>query len=150
MYSKFALVSSLKNSLSWIFFVVIYPYIVMSTVYSGGDGITGLLFSYITILPTLYAIKIVRKLKSKSVNANEFITEIIKDRFDYSQYAMAVKGLKVLRIVLLVAISLLFVKILFTLFSLSSIISSSLNSFLIALLQLYYMVIIIIRIKYEA
>ena len=150
MYSKFALISSLKNSLSWIFFVVLYPYMVMSLIYSGGDSITGLLFSYITILPTLYAVKIVRKLKAKSVNLNEYITEIIKDRVDYANYSLAVKGLKIFRVVALVAISLFFARLLFDLFSISTIISSSLNSFLIALLQLYYMVIVIIRVKYEA
>lgn len=150
MYSKFALVSTMSNSLKWIFFFVIYPYIVMSLVYGGGASVTGLLFSYIAIVPTLLAIKVVRSLKKRSIGLNEYLLDIAKEHLDYNNHAKVIMVLKALRIIMLVGISLLFVKWLFALFSLSTIISSSLTSFLIALLQIYYMAIIIIRIKYEA
>ena len=150
MYSRFALISTIKNSLKWIFFFVIYPYIVMSFVYGGGASLTGLLFSYITIVPTLLAIKVVRSLKKRSIGLNEYLSDMAKEQLDYTNHAIAVVVLKVLRIVALVGISLLFTKWLFAIFSLSTVVSSSLTSFLIALLQIYYMAIIIIRIKYEA
>ena len=149
MYSRFALVDVVKNYLKLIFFFVLYPYMVMSLVYGGGVSFTGLLFSYITIVPTLLAIKAVRSLKRRSVGLNEYLSDIAKEYFDYSNHAKAVVALKVLRIALLVGISLLFTKWLFAIFSLSTVVSSSLTSFLIALLQIYYMAIIIIRIKYE-
>lgn len=150
MYSRFALVSTIKNSLKWIFFFVVYPYVVMSTVYDGGASFTGLLFSYVTIAPTLLAIKVVRSLKERSINVNEYLSKIAKEQFDYNNYSRAVVGLKILRIVLLIVLSLLFAKWLLKLFSLSAVISTSLSSFLIALLQIYYMAIIVISIKYEA
>lgn len=147
--SKYAMMSMLKSSLKWVFFCVLYPYLVMSYVYGEGVSVSGLLFSYITIVPTLIAIKWMRIAREKSIDLNEFLSVFSKDKLSSENYEKAVIGFKIGRKVLLISLALLFAKVLFTIFNISSFISPSLNGILIALLQLYYIAIVITRIKYE-
>lgn len=147
--SKIAIKDKSKVLFKWIFFCVMYPYIVMSTVYGKGVGFTGLLFSYITIAPTLFAIKTMLVAREKSVDFNEIIANFTKKRLDDEIYMKVIVGLKIARKVLLVLLGVFLIKVLFTLFEISSFVSSSLNAYLIVLLQLYYMAIIMTRIKYE-
>ena len=148
--SKFALISTMKSSLKWIFFCLLYPYVVMSIVYGGGASATALLFSYISIVPTLLLIKLIKVSKEKRLDLNEYFAGLAKSKFTDEEYSKVLIGLKIARKVSLVLLGLVGVKLLFTLFNVSSLISPSLNGFLIALLQAYYIVIVIARIKYEA
>ena len=147
--SKDAMLDMAKSSFKWVFYCVLYPYLVLSMVYGEGASVSGLLFSYIAIVPTLFVIKAMRVAREKSVDLNELLISYTKDKFEDEVYEKLVLGLKITRKVLLVVAGLLFAKVLFTVFNISSFISPSLNAFLIALLQLYYMAIIITRIKYE-
>lgn len=148
--SKFTLISTMKSSLKWMFFCLLYPYVVMSTVYGGGASVTALLFSYITIVPTLLLIKLIKVSKEKSLDLNEYFAGLAKNKFTDEEYSKVLIGLKIARKISLVLLGLVGIKLLFTVFNVSSLISPSLNGFLIALLQVYYMVIVIARIKYEA
>lgn len=147
--SKFAIMSMAKSSLKWIFFCILYPYVVMSMVYGEGVSIAGLLFSYIAIVPTLLAIKSMRVARERSIDLNEFLVNFSKTKFDDEVYERIVIGLKISRKVLLVMLGMLFIKVLFMIFNISSFVSPSLNAFLIVLLQLYYIAIVMARIKYE-
>ena len=147
--SKFVLTSTLKSSLKWIFLFALYPYIVMSIVYGGGASFTGLLFSYISIVPTLFFVKSARVLKEKSLDLNEYIADKMKEKLDDETYLNVLMGLKVARKVILCLLAFFGLSILMKIFNISGIISPSLNGFLIALLQLYYIFIVVARIKYE-
>lgn len=147
--SKFVLTSTLKSSLKWIFLFALYPYIVMSVVYGGGASFTGLLFSYITIVPTLFFVKFARVLKEKSLDLNEYIADKMKEKLDDEKYSKTLVGLKITRRIVLFLMALFGLIVLMKIFNISSIISPSLNGFLIALLQLYYIFIVVARIKYE-
>lgn len=148
--SKFTLISTVKSSLKWVFFCMLYPYVVMSIVYGGGASVAGLLFSYITIVPTLLVIKLMKVLREKSLDLNEYFAGFSKNKLEDKEYSNILIGLKVIRRVALVLLGLMCVKVLFVIFNISSVISPSLSGFLIALLQMYYMIIVIARIKYEA
>lgn len=147
--SKVVLIDRVKTVLKWVFFCVLYPYIVMSVVYGKGVGVTGLLFSYITIVPTLFVIKLMRVAREKSIDLNELIANFTKRRLDDGVYAKVIIALKVTRKIILILLGIFFIKLLFTIFNISSFVSSSLNAYLIALLQLYYMAIVMARIRYE-
>lgn len=147
--SRYAMIDMAKGLLKWIFFCVLYPYAVLSMVYGEGAGISGLLFSYITIVPTLLFIKWMRVVREKSIDLNEFLSNITSEKLNDDTYEKAIIGLKVARKVLLILLGLFFVKISFAIFNVSSFISPSLNAFIIALLQLYYIAIVMTRIKYE-
>lgn len=148
--SKFTLMSTVKSSLKWVFFCMLYPYVVMSIVYGGGTSVAGLLFSYIAIVPTLLVIKLMKVLREKSLDLNEYFAGFAKNKLEDKEYSNILIGLKVIRRVALVLLGVMGIKALFVIFNISSVISPSLSGFLIALLQMYYMIIVIARIKYEA
>ena len=148
--SKVILLNNLKSSLKWMFFFVLYPFVVLSTSYNMGVSFAALLFSYISIIPTLLFIKYARVAREKSIDLNELIARKVEKKLDKNVYEKVIVALKVARKIILAALLLLSIKVLISLFGISNIIMPSLSASLIILLQAYYMSIVVFRIKYEA
>lgn len=148
-FTRYAMMNMVKNIFKWVFFCVLYPYMVVSLVYGEGVSVSALLFSYITIMPTLLTVKWMIAVREKSIDLNEYLSKISQDKMSYETYEKTIIGLKVGRKILLVLLALFFIKVLLTVFNISTFISPSLNAFLIALLQLYYIAIVVAHVKYE-
>lgn len=147
--SRIVFMNSLKSSLKWAFFFVLYPFMVLSITYNMGTGFTALLFSYIAIVPTLLLVKYAKIVRAKSVDLNEVVANFAEKRLAKSSYEKVIIALKVFRKVALVVLSLLAIKLLLAFFGLSTMVMPSLNAYLIVLLQAYYIAIVVSRVKYE-
>jgi hypothetical protein len=147
---KNRMLNKVKTSLSWTFFFAIYPYLVLSLVHSVGTSVTAIIFSYISLIPTMLLFNLMVQAREKSIEVNEFLADKASEICSYNEYDVVVKVLKALRIVILVLMALIGLGLLIKICNMSAIISSSLNSFSILLLQAYYVTILMVKIKYEA